>query len=308
MGMAMEIDVACIIVLYQTDDSFFNNLDLVRRQVQKVYIIDNGCPKEFTIKLQKIIKNSNDNLSYKKAETNVGLAKAQNIGIKKAISDGYKSILFLDDDSTPDQEMITRLATHLRENKNVGIVAPDIVHSSGGKQKYWVKEKSGFWRRRGFKEGESFLGEVNTVIASGSLISVKVIKKIGLMREDYFIDYIDIEYCLRVRSFQFKIHVLKNAKLLHQLGERTTYKPLGFEISPTNHSSLRKYYMTRNRILTWKLYAKKIPSWFLIDLLNFFFDTTRTLFLEKQKYQKLKSICKGFKEGLQLESPPIIYP
>lgn len=304
----MELDVACVLVLYQTDDSFFTNLEIIKKQLKKIYLIDNGCSNEFMLKLKEIIKGQKNNIHYTRLGSNVGLAKAQNIGIKEALKDGCEFILLLDDDSTPDQNMIGRLAAHARENKNVGIVAPDIVHSSGGKQKYWVKGRWGFWERRGFRERENVLSEVNTVIASGSLISVNVIKKIGLMREDYFIDYIDIEYCLRVRSVHFGIHVLKNAKLLHKLGDRTTYKPLGFEISPTNHSSLRKYYMTRNRILTWKLYAMKIPSWFLIDILNFLFDTTRTLFLEKEKYQKMKSICKGIKEGLGIKLLPVTYP
>ncbi len=295
--MEMVLKTVAICVLYQTDKSFFKRLKTFSKECDTLIIIDNGCDAKFTSQLNLEIKKNNIKIIYKKNNTNVGLAKAQNTGILLAKELKAKYILFFDDDSLPSKNLRKQMVSYLEANPDVGIVAPDIIHSSEAKQLYWVKNDF-FWKRRRFYHTENVLKNVNTVISSGSMIPMHTINQVGLFRDDFFIDYIDIEYCLRVRKYGFRIDVIKAASLYHMLGERITKTFIGMSISPTNHSPLRKYYMTRNRIKTWKLYAFVIPSWFLIDLLNFMYDTFRTVFFENEKKAKIQAILKGFFEGI----------
>ncbi|XMO24596.1 glycosyltransferase family 2 protein [Leptospira sp. 'Mane'] len=294
--MEVEIKTVAICVLFKTESSFFENLRQFCLQCDSVILIDNGCDKKFESDLRKTITKYDKKIIYHKNETNVGLAIAQNTGIEIAKKLKPSSVIFFDDDSVPENGMVRLLGDFIKKNPNTGLVAPDVKHSSGGIQKYWVKQGL-FWKRRSFQQEETALLEVNTVISSGSMVPMRILKELGGMREDYFIDYIDIEFCLRIRKAGYKIAVIKEANLHHHLGDRQSWSGLGINIFPTNHSALRKYYMTRNRIRTWRLYAAQLPYWFLIDLGNFFFDSFRTFVLEKEKIAKTKAILVGFWDG-----------
>ncbi|MFX8766500.1 glycosyltransferase family 2 protein, partial [Acinetobacter baumannii] len=49
------------------------------------------------------------------------------------------------------------------------------------------------------------------LISSGSLISVEALKAVGLMRDYYFIDYVDTEWCLRAEYLGYKNFVSAQA-------------------------------------------------------------------------------------------------
>lgn len=82
------------------------------------------------------------------------------------------------------------------------------------------------------------------------LVPVEVLKKVGLMRDELFIDYIDIEWCLRTASNGYSLYAIPDAKMSHTIGdERKLF--LGREVSI--HSPLRRYYLARNSIYMMRL-------------------------------------------------------
>ncbi|GBF48857.1 dTDP-rhamnosyl transferase rfbF [Leptospira ryugenii] len=293
----MVLDVATIIVLYHTELEFLSMLKDLCLEKTHIILISNGISKELLEKLKTIQLKHKRQLHIHLNSDNIGLASAQNQGIEIAKTIGCKYILFLDDDSHLSKGAIDSLKSFLIEDPKCGIVGPDIVHTSGAKQSYWVKSKF-FWQRRSFTSEETSLREVNTIIASGSMIPIHIIQSCGLFEDRYFIDYIDIEYCLRVRKAGYRVSVVKNVQLRHQLGEKSISRFFFFEVSPTNHSSLRKFFMTRNRIWTWIKYARILPDWFFLDLINFCVDTTRTLLFETGREKKIKAFCLGILYGL----------
>jgi GT2 family glycosyltransferase len=301
MGMGMEIIAVC--VLFHPEEDFFKNLESILKQVNRIIFVDNGSDLNFQKKMKARLVIDPERIYYIQEEKNVGLALAQNHGIQFSKKFNPDYLIFFDDDSSPNNNMVNLLTDYARTNPDVGIVAPDILHTSGGLQKYFVKEKY-FWKRRTFLEKENVLKEVNTVISSGSVIPIKIIDELGGMREDYFIDYIDIEYSLRVRRAGFRISVLKDAKLTHSLGNRKTIEKFGISISPTHHNALRKYYMSRNRILTWRIYIFTMRIWFCIDFMNFLFDFSRMLLFEKDKIIKITSVLRGIRDGFRMEKNP----
>jgi rhamnosyltransferase len=64
--------------------------------------------------------------------------------------------------------------------------------------------------------------EVPTLITVGSLISVAAFARIGPFREDFFVDYADIEFCLRARRSGY--HVVQGVAptIEHAIGRPTT--------------------------------------------------------------------------------------
>jgi len=62
--------------------------------------------------------------------------------------------------------------------------------------------------------------EKDVVQMSGSLLSLMAFKEIGPFREEFFIDSIDADYCLRLRKKGYKIIVACQAQMKHSVGER----------------------------------------------------------------------------------------
>ena len=63
------------------------------------------------------------------------------------------------------------------------------------------------------------------------------------MREDLFIDWVDIEWCLRAESQGLESYIVPSAIMMHSIGDDTV-RVLGRDINL--HSDLRNYYMVRN--------------------------------------------------------------
>ena len=285
-----------IIVSYQPEmKELLSNCREILKQVDKLILIENGSNQE--IQEQVLSSLNEDNIIILLEKENLGLAAAQNIGIKKGLELVADFFLFLDDDSSLSKNSVEFLRKEFELNPKLGIAACHIVHNNSQKeQKYWILSR-GFYKRVRFTGGLRRLENVNTIISSGSLISREVIEKCGLMREEYFIDYIDIEYCLRIRANGYTISVLKNAELTHKLGNTKSIQFSKLLFHPTNHSPQRRFYMIRNRIWTWKLYAFSFPGWFLVDLGNFLIDNLRVFFLEKTRADNFKYFLFGLKEG-----------
>ena len=76
------------------------------------------------------------------------------------------------------------------------------------------------------------LEDVSIVITSGALYNLKAYPKIDPFRDDFFIDYVDIEYCLRAKQNGYNIVVNCNARLYHRLGNQQTRMAGPFTMHP----------------------------------------------------------------------------
>lgn len=99
--------IISVLVLYKPSKVLLKeNIHSVLKQVDYLYISDNTPGG--TVGLDEIIKGY-DNVFYQSMEGNVGIAKAQNYGIKYAIENKYDYIYFLDQDSVTPFGVIKKL-------------------------------------------------------------------------------------------------------------------------------------------------------------------------------------------------------
>lgn len=297
-------NICGIIVTYNIGENYLDNFNSLKNQVDKIVIIDNNsCKKTLNIILK--IKNNNPNkVILIKNNKNFGLAKAQNQGIEYAIKNNYDWVLLLDHDSLLDHDMIKKMSKKynpLSENrkKRIGLVSPVIFDKNTNEySKIIIKDNYLIKRINPLKVENKYVVSALTVIASGSLIKTKVLKEIGVMREDFFIDYIDIEFCLRLKENNYNIMVVINSILRHELGERKTIKFGIFKITPQFHSPSRLYYIFKNRTIIWKKYYFKQPVYIIYDILVSIYDIIR-IFFEDNKLSKFKMIFKGLIKGIK---------
>jgi rhamnosyltransferase len=233
---------------------------------------------------------------------NVGLATAQNQGIRQALVEGFAWILLMDDDSYPEPDMVGQLLAMYAalSDPALGILAPRLMEQNVSAPVRYLLPRGRFGcSRRALVSGQRLL-DVAMVIASGSLIRAELFTHIGLMADDLFIDYVDFDFCLRARQHGYGIAVCGDAVLRHRQGHKRQSLA---GIVTQNHSPLRRYFIFRNRMFLLRRYGMRFPFLLAHESLAYGWDMLRIVLLETQKVAKLTSALRGFMHGLTQPLP-----
>jgi rhamnosyltransferase len=150
----------------------------------------------------------------------------------------------------------------------------------------------------GRSPGDSDCRFLEGVITSGNLVRAEVFERVGFYCDAYFIDYVDYEFCLRARTYGYGIAQAKDAVLHHAMGEVVSKRLLGMVVRYTRYSALRKYYKSRNRILTYRKHLARFPGWVLRDSISIPWELVKTVLVEEKKAELLGAILKGTVDGM----------
>lgn len=292
--------VFSIIITFNPDISDFKSVlsSHIKSSTGKILIIDNNSvnKKEIAALLESEFHGLKVELHL--LSSNEGLGFAINSGISLAEKFGCTHVAIFDQDSTVPVNIIKDLLSELEALNNDGInvaaIGPTYFDSRTGTE-YPHTKLSGLRLKKIFlSKKDSSLLNVSLIITSGSLIPINVIKVVGGMREDFFIDRIDIEWCFRAQSHNFKIYSTNKVTMQHSIGLRRVIS-LNHEISI--HSPLRRYYMIRNSLALLRLptipLAYRIREFFVILI-----DIPRFLLVVKFKAPYIKMIWLGIFHGI----------
>lgn len=270
-----SLRIAAVVVLYNPTSSHIKNMDGYNQSVEKVYAIDNSEQPDPAIVAQL---SGLPNVEYIANHGNLGIAKALNLGAELAIAAGFDLLLTMDQDSEVLPGMVERLLACIDtvDSDMLGIVSP--CHQLGETFSPPTKE----WQ------------ELEVTMTSGNLLNLTAFKAIGPFREDYFIDYVDYEYCLRLREHGFFIIQANRALLLHRLGVMTWRRFLHKALKLGNHPPIRRYYSFRNRFYLHQQYKKVFPGCFRYFYREIIQEIGAVLLFEKQKFDKLQMMWRGF--------------
>ncbi len=296
-----------IIVTYNPPSEFYENLFHWRNQLDHVIIIDNGSTPEKRSFFQQAIQDNLGNIEFIFNKTNLGIAAALNQGFARLVNQGSDLVFVFDQDSQPAPGMVeTILDTFYShpQREQIAIVAPMIEDPAGGITFRYMRPHGRFFFER-IRSDSQKLEDVTIVITSGALYNLKAYQKIGPFRDDFFIDYVDTEYCLRAKQNGYTIVVNCKARLQHRLGNQQKRRVGPLTMHPTFHSPLRWYYISRNRIPMVLLYAYRFPHWFFYELVNNSYGLIRLLLFEDKKASKLLAMLLGTLDGLNRRMGPI---
>lgn len=266
-------------MLYNPQGDYKKNIYSYLNQVSSLIIIDNS-DSQSVLQLDEL--TSLPDVTYVCNGQNLGIAYALNQAANIAINKDYDYLLTMDQDSLADKDLIKNYNIFLSsiDQTEIGILAPSVQYLPEVGDEKITENK-----------------EVNTAITSGCLLNIKAYIKAGPFKEELFIDYVDFEYCLRLRKIGFKIIQIAAAKIYHQLGVLQKRKLIK-SIFVTNHSPERYYYRTRNRSYVNKRYFISFPLFTLKDFLIFMNEIIKLLFYENKKLMKLKMIYWGWSDFL----------
>jgi len=289
-------DIFAIIVTYNPD------LPVLRDQLRAleglggVILIDN-CSNNVDGILALTKENFRIRFEIVRNTSNVGLAFAQNQGINKAREIGAEHVILFDQDSIPEPGMIEQLLASekkiLMAGQKVAAVGP-VTYDPDTNHEYPITRYRGPLIQRYFTQPHE-IAEASFIIASGSLIRMEILDKVGGMLDPLFIDYIDVEWCYRVQSLGYRLYVAADARMSHRVGDKRV-KFFGRSIS--QHSPLRRYYLTRN-----SLYVLRLPhipfGYKLREVSLNFARFVAFLYFSNERRRYLKYVTKAVIDGLR---------
>ncbi|RUR42628.1 glycosyltransferase family 2 protein [Vreelandella populi] len=288
--MANPETTAVIVTYHPALDVLGELVNRLRNQVKTILIVDNGSDENIAA-WNAAQQHAADHIIALKE--NAGIAAAQNAGIAWAKQQGASHVLLMDQDSLPAHDMVAELHAALTDKPSAAAAGPRYMDRRQKNPPPFLQIRN--WRLfRHSCETSCDVLPVDYLIASGCLIPMPVFDKVGDMRDDLFIDYVDIEWGLRAGHHGFQSYGVCSAHMEHSLGE-APIKFRGRKIPL--HSPLRHYYHFRNAVLLYRtgwvpLQWKCVDAWRLLLKYGFY-----TLYA-KPRRQHFMKMTSGLLHGL----------
>jgi GT2 family glycosyltransferase len=281
-------------------DKCLSSLTKQRFKEFNVCIVDNGSVDDSI----DVIKEYENQLSLNiiKLEKNEGFAKANNIGINKAMEDQNEYVLTLNNDIEVEENCLFNLNKFITDNKYkydifqilmINYYDRDIIDSTG---LYFKKNHIG--NTSGYKKPLSSLNTFNKDIqgacAGAAVYSKKALNMIKDKNGDYFdasffAYYEDVDIAMRFMNGGFKTALVKYAKVYH-MHSATTKK----------NSELKEYYITRNLLLY--LYKNLSPEVFNKNKISYYkvLIVRATRLALGGDFKCIKALIKGWRDYYKL--------
>ena len=269
-----------------------------------LYIIDNES-KDTT---KSIIDSYTDNrIDVIWNKDNVGVAAANNQGIKKAMSDNCDYILIINNDVEFESTLIEKLIKYSQE-ENCSLVTPkmmfyydkSIIWYAGAR---FNQKKGNIPIHIGLEEKDN--GQYNRKALMDYaptccvLLKKEVIEDVGLMDEKYFAYYDDTDFFYRVKKHgQHQLMYFPDFKFYHKVGQLSQSK--SGDMKKFKFGDFHILLTTRNRVYYLKK-QKSLVGWLNI-IYTYIWINLRFFFSGKYhvNWATFKLIQSSFFKGLKM--------
>jgi len=292
--------IAAVIVLYYPDNLFVKKvIESIQSSTSIIILIDNTPESDAPSDHQ--VSGIDANIIVVSNKKNLGVAAAQNQGLKVAKEQGCDYLLILDQDTLPSKNLLSEQLAALAsindiQRENIAAIAPCFHDERYDYSGTFIVLDKLVPRKLKCNQSDA-VHFVDYAISSGLLIRISLIENIGLMNEDLFIDYVDIEWCLRARSKGYYILAAFSARIRHELGD-TIRTFCGGRIKVPLRSPVRTYYMVRNAIILYKM--KHIPlKWKLYDFMRLNLRLLTYIIINTSRIKHIKSVISAIYDGFR---------
>jgi GT2 family glycosyltransferase/glycosyltransferase involved in cell wall biosynthesis len=220
------------------------SLQASRREVQQIVVVDNGSHDGSV----ELLRRHLPEVELLATDRNLGFSGGCNLGLARALRQGAELLLLLNGDAVLPPDALGALEDALLAEVGAGIAGPlllsrarpDRVASAGMR----LSRASG--RMRHLRYGESAppgpephaVRQVDGVAGCALLVRREVLEEVGLLADEYFFSFEDLELCLRARRAGYSTICATGALAYHEGGR-----------SIGARAPARLYYGTRNHLL-----------------------------------------------------------
>jgi len=202
----------------------------VPKPIPYVYYTREEAEKGGNLEIEEELKNkmskditSKYTLVFIQSGGNLGFAGGNNVGIRYALAKGdFEYIWLLNNDTVVRKDSLIKLVEFAEKN-NIGISgsilmyydSPNIVQAYGGHINKFLGTSHRILKKEQIKD------KLNYIAGASFLINRRVIEKIGLLPEDYFLYYEETDYCFNASKNDFSLGVALDSVVYHKEGQST---------------------------------------------------------------------------------------
>ncbi len=298
----MPKPVAVILLNWNTPVYTANCITSLKRYCDErlfdIIIADNGSTDGSLTLLQTQFPD----LIYIDNHENLGFAEGNNRGLNYSIDKGYTYSLLINTDTLVDEDIVTKLSTHLNNYPEAAAVQPAI---------YWMHDRAKIWNGKGgFNRVLGLIYSERKLPAQNDTDTFKAAQwvtgccmltrnsaliKCGLFNPKFFLYYEDVDLSFMIREMGYELHYLPSCKMYHEAGVSGKAEVKGKEgiLSPVIH-----YYVSRNRLWVLRKYGNKLCYPIYIIISGFYYISLLIYFKLRGRNKKAGYLIKGLKDGL----------
>ena len=293
--MVKNSKIAIIIVnwkQYQLTKLCLYSLQKIKYDNYQIILIDNESnPKEL-----KKIKNQFDKIITFPNQKNLGFTGANNIGIEYAIRNDFEYVMLINNDTEVEKNFINPLIELLEKNQNFGAAQPLILN-------YYNRNK--VWSAGGFlnkffgytyviKSPEGIKKNIDWITGCCFFLRTDVIKKIGLLDENFFAYYEDVDWSIRIKNAGYDLAFVKSSVVYHHGSKSSKNESNEGTLSPFVH-----YLNIRNHIFLLRKNKDVFNSVGVLFFQFFKIVSYSVYFIVRVRINKLNMVYKGLIDGLK---------
>jgi GT2 family glycosyltransferase len=241
----------------------------------KIVVVDNAS----TDGSAGMIRKAFPDVTIISTRENLGFAGGCNLGLKYAMDQGANFVWLLNNDTVVEPDTLTQLVRRMQERPSAGMCGSTLVYYhkrtlvqayGGAVYNKWL----GTVRHLG--QNSSREAEVNPthieknldyVIAASLLVSRTLLERVGLLSEDYFLYFEELDWATRAKGL-FSLAWAPKSVVYHKEGRSTGG---GLSAEPRHKSKMSDYYGIRNRLkFTKRYYPWALPTVYLCLLYTLF--------------------------------------
>jgi len=184
-------------------------------------------------------------ITFIRSETNLGFAGGNNLGVAAAKGD---YLFFVNNDTEFTGHLVNTLVKLMDEHPEVGMVSPKIKYFDKPDMLQYVGfTPMNYYTMRNSSPGQfetdkgqydHTTGPTGYVHGAAMMVRREAIDKAGLMAENFFLYYEEMDWCDRISRAGYDIWVEPRAVIYHKES-----------VSVGRASGLKEYFMNRNRLL-----------------------------------------------------------
>jgi GT2 family glycosyltransferase len=265
--------------------ALLDSLRKVTYPALEVIVVDNHSATDPT----PVISKNYPEVKLIVSKENLGFAGGNNLGIQASRGD---YLLFLNNDTEVHPGFLEPLVAAFKSNPDAGAASSKLLYFDSGETIQYAGSSSidpftGRSKRIGYMEKDQGQHDVlrETELAHGAAMMVprRVISEVGMMPEFFFLYYEEVDWCESIKKAGYKIYFVPGSKVYHKES-----------MSIGKGSTLKTYYMTRNRVLYMRRNTtglKKL-TW-LLFFLFFTLPKNALVFTLHRDIQHAKAFWKG---------------